>query len=120
TFLLRANYTYAKSIDDGSDALGVLIGDGSNQQNPLNNRNNRAPSQFDLRHRFVITHSWEPRWFQGSSNWAVKNLIGNWVFSGITSFRTGFPVNLQSGARRGIAVPTVIGGGADVRPNTSG
>ncbi len=120
TFLLNANYTYAKSIDDGSDALGVLIGDGSTQQDPLNNRNNRAPSQFDLKHRVVIMHSWEPEWFKGSSNWAVKNLIGNWVFSGITSFRTGFPVTLVSGARQGIATSTLFGGGGDVRPNVSG
>lgn len=120
TLLLNANYTYAKTIDDSSDGLGGLINDGPNQQNPIDNRNNRAASQFDLRHRIVIMHSWEPGWFKGSSNWAVKNLVGNWVFSGITTFRTGFPVNLLSGARRGIALPTVFGGGADLRPNTAG
>ncbi len=120
TFLLNANYTYAKSIDDGSDALGVLVGDGSNQQNPLDNRNNRAPSQFDLRHRVVIMHSWEPGWFKGSSNWAVKNLVGNWVFSGITSFRTGYPLTLLAGNRLSIAGSAVYGGGGDVRPNIAG
>jgi hypothetical protein len=66
TFLLNANYTWAKSIDDGSDVLGVLINDSSTQQDPLDNRNNRAASQYDLRHRLVITHQWEPNWFRGS------------------------------------------------------
>lgn len=120
TLLINANYTFAKSIDDGSDALGVLINDNQNQQDPRNNRNNRGPSQFDLRQRVVITHQWEPGWFKGSSSWAVRNLVGNWVFSGITSFRTGFPVTLDAGGRRGLSPLTVIGGGAAIRPNVAG
>lgn len=120
SFLMNANWSWAKSIDDGSDVLGVLINDNSNQQDPRNNRDNRAASQFDLRHRFAIMHQWEPQWFRGSSNWAMKNLVGNWGFTGISSFRTGFPVTLDSGARRGINPLTVIGGGAQVRPNATG
>ncbi len=120
TFLMNANYTFAKSIDDGSDVLGVLINDSSNQQDPTNNRNNRAPSQFDLRHRLVITHNWEPTWFRGSSSWAARNLIGNWGFSGITSFRGGFPTTIEAGARRGLNPLTVIGGGGAVRANAAG
>jgi hypothetical protein len=50
-------YSWSKSIDDNSDALGVLLNDTSAQQNPLNNRNNRGPSQFDLSHTLVIKHS---------------------------------------------------------------
>lgn len=120
TLLLSANYTFSKSIDDGSDVLGVLINDSSNQQNPLDNRNNRAVSQFDLRQRVVFVHQWTPKWFQGSSSWAMRNLAGNWGFSGITSFRTGFPVTLDSGARRNLNPLTVIGGGAQIRPNVAG
>lgn len=120
TLLISANYTFAKSIDDGSDALNVLEGDSPTQQNPADNRNNRSASQFDLRHRVVIMHSWEPGWFKGSSNWAVKNLMGNWIFSGITTFRTGFPVSLLSGSRQGIDATNIFGGGGSVRPNASG
>ncbi|MBK7929380.1 MAG: TonB-dependent receptor [Bryobacterales bacterium] len=120
TLFMSASYSWAKSIDDGSDVLGVLINDSSNQQDPRNNRNNRAASQFDLRQRLVITHQWTPKWFQGSSNWAMRNLVGNWGFSGISSFRAGFPVTLDSGARRGLNPLTVIGGGAQVRPNVAG
>jgi hypothetical protein len=119
-FMMNTNYTWAKSIDDGSDVLGVLINDSSNQQNPLDNRNNRAVSQFDISHRLVITHQWEPQWFKGSGSWVVRNVIGNWGFSGISSFRSGFPVTLEAGGRRGISPLTVIGGGTAVRPNASG
>lgn len=120
TLMLNANWTWSKTIDDGSDVLGVLINDASTQQDPRNNRDNRAAAQFDLRHRLVISHVWEPQWFQGSGNWALKNLVGNWGFTGISSFRTGFPVTLDAGARRGISPLTVIGGGGQVRPNVSG
>ena len=120
TFFLNANWTWAKSIDDGSDVLGVLINDSASQQNPLNNRDNRAASQFDLRHRLVVTQSWEPQWFRSSSNWAMRNLVGNWGFSGISSFRGGFPVTFDAGTRRGLNPLTVIGGGAGIRPNIAG
>ncbi|MCC6538068.1 MAG: TonB-dependent receptor [Bryobacterales bacterium] len=120
TFFFNANYTWAKSIDDNSDALGVLINDSSTQQNPRDNRNNRAVSQFDLRSRFVITHSWEPGWFKSASNGLVRTLAGGWGFGGITSFRSGFPVTLGVGARRGITPTTLLGGGGAVRPNIAG
>jgi hypothetical protein len=72
SLLLNFNYTFGKSIDDGSDVLGVLINDSSNQQDPRDNRNNRSVSQFDLQQRVVLTHQWEPKWFSGSSNWMLK------------------------------------------------
>jgi outer membrane receptor protein involved in Fe transport len=120
SFMMSTNYTWAKSIDDGSDVLGVLINDSASQQDPRNNANNRAVSQFDLRHRVVITHQWEPQWFRGSSSWAMRNLVGNWGFAGITSFRSGFPLSLDAGSRRGLGPLTVLGGGTAIRPNASG
>jgi outer membrane receptor protein involved in Fe transport len=119
-YMFNANYTFGKSIDDGSDVLGVLINDSPNQQDPLNNRDNRAPSQFDLRHRFVITHQWELPWGKGSSNWFVRSILAGWSFAGITSFRSGFPVTLDAGPRLGLNPLTVLGGGAQVRPNVVG
>ncbi len=120
TFTLSANYTFGKSIDDGSDVLGVLINDSSNQQNPRDNSNNRAASQFDLRHRFVITHVWEPQWFQSSSNWFLRGALSGWGFAGIASFRSGYPVTLDAGSRRGLSPLTVVGGGGQIRPNAAG
>lgn len=121
SYLVNANYTWGKSIDDGSDVLGVLINDNAGQQDPRDNRNNRAASQFDLRHRLVIAHTWELPFFLSASNRMVRGLLGGWAFSGITSFRSGFPVTLQAGPRHAINDPiTVLGGGAAVRPNVTG
>jgi outer membrane receptor protein involved in Fe transport len=118
---LNVAYTFAKSIDDNSDVLGVLINDTSAQQDPRNNRNNRAPSQFDLRHVLVVTHDWELPWFKNSSHLLVKEVLGGWGFSGISTFRTGFPVNLFAGPRLGLTDPIVALGGVAVdRPNING
>ncbi len=119
-FFFNANYTFGKSIDDNSDVLNVLINDSPNQQNPRNNRDNRAPSQFDLRHRFVLVADWQLPWGRGSSNWFVRSVAAGWSIAGITTFRSGFPVTFDSAARRGINPLTVLGGGAQVRPNAAG
>ena len=119
-YMLNANYTLGKSIDDGSDVLGVLINDSSNQQDPFNNRNNRGPSQFDLRQRLVMSHIWELPFFRHSSSRLARGLLGGWSFAGITSFRSGFPVSLDAGSRRGIGPLTVIGAGTAIRPNVTG
>jgi hypothetical protein len=117
TMFFNASYTFGKSIDDGSDVLGVLINDSANQQDPRNNRNNRAPSQFDLRQRFVVTYNWQMPWGKQSPNWFVKSILSGWALGGITSIRSGFPVTLDAGPRRGLNPLTVIGGGAGVRPD---
>lgn len=120
SYFLSANYTVGKSIDDGSDVLGVLINDSSNQQNPLDNRNNRAVSQFDLRQRLVFVHTWELPFLKNASSRAVRGLLSGWSFAGITAFRSGFPVTLDAGSRRGLSVINVLGGGSQVRPNAAG
>jgi outer membrane receptor protein involved in Fe transport len=115
-------YSYAKSIDDNSDALGVLVNDTSSQQDPLDNRNNRGPSQFDLRHTLSIGHSYQLPFFQsGSSNRFVKSVLGGWAFAGISTYRSGFPVNIFSGPRFGISDSIApLGGTAVDRPNVAG
>lgn len=117
---IGANWTWAKSLDNGSDGLANLVGDSANAQNPLNFRDNYGASQFDLRHRVVITHVWSLPWFKDANNGFLKHALGGWNFAGITSFRTGFPVTLDAGARRGITVIPNIGGGGAVRPNLTG
>jgi hypothetical protein len=121
-YFLRFAYTWSKSIDDISDALGVLINDSAAQQDPRNNRNNRGASQFDVRHRAVITHQWEPTWGRDLSNPVLRHMVHGWGFSGVSSFRSGFPVSFVTGPRRGIAPITVDGQGAaaPVRPNVAG
>ena len=118
---LSVSYTWAKSIDDNSDALGVLVNDTSAQQNPSDNRNNRSASQFDLRHTLSIGHTYEIPFFRSSTNPFLKQALGGWSFAGISSYRSGFPVNIFAGPRFGISDSIAVQGSAAVdRPNVAG
>jgi hypothetical protein len=124
-YWVHVAYTWAHSIDDVSDSLGVLLGDTPNQQNPNDNRNNRGASQFDLRHILSMSHTWEIPFFRGSSNRLLRGGLGGWSFSGITTWRSGYPVNLAAGS-----FPSSLGGLTDPvqgltgnsvgRPNAAG
>src|SRR5271170_1293319 len=81
-FLL--SYTYAKSIDQGSN-----IGE---QLNPINPRQSRAISAWDQKHSFVASYTWAlpvERVFRKSNR-----LTTEWSLSGTTRFASGFPVTL--------------------------
>jgi len=80
-FLL--SYTYAKSIDQGSNP--------GEQLNPINARQSRAISAWDLKHNFVASYTLAlpVNRFRGP---AV--LTNDWSVSGTTRFATGFPVTL--------------------------
>ena len=118
---LNVAYSWSKSIDDNSDALGVLINDTSAQQNPLDNRNNRGPSQFDLRHTLVVSHNYTLPFFKNSSHKFLKQALGGWSFGGISSYRSGFPVNIYSGPRLSLTDSIApLGGSAVDRPNVAG
>lgn len=118
---LNLSYFYAKSIDDNSDALGVLVNDTSAQQDPLNSRNNRGPSQFDLRHTLSIGHDYKLPFFAHSSNGVLRQVLGGWSFAGISSYHSGAPVNIFAGPRLGLSDSIApLGGAAGVnRPNVA-
>ena len=116
------SYTWGKSIDDISDSLGVLDADNPGQQNPFNNRDNRALSAFDVAHRVVVTHNWELPKFASSAR-ALRMVAGGWALNGIWQAQTGAPVLLVSGPRAGytqFAEPLFLGGNGVQRPNLTG
>jgi hypothetical protein len=81
-FLL--SYTFAKSIDQGSN-LGEQI-------DPNNPRQQRAISAWDQKHTFVASYTWAlpVAGLLRKSN----RLTDDWSASGTTRFATGFPVTL--------------------------
>jgi hypothetical protein len=81
-FLL--SYAYAKSIDQGSN-----IGE---QLNPINLRQSRAISAWDLKHVFV--GSYTPALPIDTLLRKSNRLTDGWSFSGTTRFTTGLPVTL--------------------------
>jgi len=122
-YWVHVAYSWSHSIDDISDSLGVLVNDSQAQQNPNDNRNNRGPSQFDLRHILSVSHTWEIPFFRGSSNRLLRGGLGGWSFSGISTWRTGYPVNIFAGPSLGGLTDPVqyLGTGNNVdRPNVAG
>ncbi|MBS1823985.1 MAG: carboxypeptidase regulatory-like domain-containing protein [Acidobacteria bacterium] len=117
-YLVRAAYTIAKSIDDVSDALNVLANDSSAQQNPFDNRNNRAVSQFDVPQRLSLVHVYSPQVRTGSA--IARHVLNGWTLSGILQLQGGFPVNIMNGSVAGLADGTLIGGSGTLRPNLVG
>ncbi len=79
-------YTWSHSIDDASDRF-----DGS-FVNSFDPRSNRASSNFDQRHILNFSYVWDIPFFKkpGLSN----KVLGDWQFSGLTSFQTGSPFSI--------------------------
>ncbi len=82
-----AIYRWAKSIDvvsyDGPTA-------NTNPTYPLDVRQERGPSDFDVRHNFVASGIWELPFFRKERN-AAGAILGGWQLSGIMTAHTGFP-----------------------------
>jgi hypothetical protein len=103
-----ANYTWAHTIDNASDALGVLVNDAAGYQDP-NIAANRGNSQFDIRHRIIGNYTWEVPWFRSAHGFAGK-AFGGWGISQIMEYHTGFPVTIFAGTRRGINDNALLAG----------
>jgi hypothetical protein len=118
-YAFSAAFTWSKSIDDVSDALGVLANDSPAQQNPFNNRDNRSVSQFDVPERIVITHDFISN-AKSLGNPFLRNLLDGWEFSGIFQAQSGLPVTIYAGTVAGLTDGTLIGGNGVQRPNLVG
>jgi hypothetical protein len=78
----NAFYTWSKSIDYNSlSSQGVVV------QNSYDLRADRAVSDFDARHRFVVTTIYELP-FHGNE------LVRGWKFAAIVQSQSGSPVNI--------------------------
>jgi hypothetical protein len=95
-YALSVAYTWSKSIDNVSDSLGVLANDTSLQQDPNNNANNRAVSEFDIPHRVVVTHDFLSSGKAFGSR-GLNLMLGGWEFSGIFQAQSGPPTNFLAG-----------------------
>ena len=84
------SYTYGKSIDEGS---GPASGSDASSSTPQNSRNQfegeRGLSDFDVRHRLVMSPVWNLPFGTGAK--LTDRIIGGWQLSGIFQIQTGRP-----------------------------
>jgi hypothetical protein len=84
------SYTYGHSIDEGS---GPASGSDASSSTPQNSRNQfageRGSSDFDVRHRLVLSPVWNLPF--GAGNRFTDHIIGGWQVSGIFQIQSGRP-----------------------------
>lgn len=86
-FQLQANYRFSKSIDQLSyEGPGFV----TNQTYPQDNRTERGPSDFDVRHYFVLSSLYELPFLRSRTDW-IGSAFGGWMVTGILTTHTGFP-----------------------------
>ena len=99
-----SSYTYSKSVDDNSlNSQGTIL------QNSLDLANGRGLSDFDVRHRFVLSGFYELP-FHGN------RLISGWEVGTIVQAQTGNPLNVTSGISNFTGTTALTAGGG-LRPD---
>lgn len=121
---LTANYTFAKSMDDSSDAspdVRVLTSGSVRGQVALGGliENDYALSAFDVKHAFSSTFTWDLPFGKGrtyfkDAPWYVTGPLGGWIMSGVVRIVGGNPYQPF------LTDPNLLGGAGFnrvVRPN---
>ena len=97
----NASYTWSKSIDYNSQSSqGVTL------QDSFNIRGDRGLSDFDARHRFVVSGLYEVPFHK-------NDVLGGWQLSAIVQSQSGNPVTLLAGN-----VGALAGGGPSANANS--
>lgn len=93
---LSAFWTLSKTIDTGSEATftGVDSNAPTGQRNPA--RSLRGLSNYDTRHRVVITYAYDLPWFR-SQQGVYARILGGWTVSGTTVMQSGNPFTIAAG-----------------------
>lgn len=92
------NYTLSKSIDDASGLQSSGVFGAAFITNALRQRDNRAASDFDIRHIVNFNSIWDipvgrGRQFFSGANKFVNALLGGWTITSIARYNSGLPVS---------------------------
>ncbi|MBI4483253.1 MAG: TonB-dependent receptor [Acidobacteria bacterium] len=95
----QASYTWSKSIDHkSSESSSGLSRPEGRAQDPWDIRSNRGLSDFDARHVFQLSYTWDlpfgrGRYFGGDLSGFANALLGGWQANGIINLQSGIPFN---------------------------
>ena len=91
---LHSSYTFAHAIDNLSSTFSESNNNGNlGLLDPFNPRLDKGNSDFDQRHRFVFSGTWDVPFARNMSGFAKRAMDG-WTVAPIISIRTGFPFTL--------------------------
>jgi len=102
---LLTAYTLSRSIDSAQDSLGSaafgVYGATVFGQQVFNDQNDvaaqRGPSDFDRRHRFVVSYVWQLPEPAGQRDLLTK-MAGGWALSGVVTLQSGLPFSILDSA----------------------
>jgi hypothetical protein len=90
-----SNYTWSHSIDNTSSTFSEFGNDFNlGLLNPWLPAEDKGDSNFDIRHRWVMSGTWDTPWFKSSDNWFAKNVVGGWTIAPIVTVQSGNPFSL--------------------------
>ena len=90
-------YTWSKNIDDSTADLFSTLLSPRRPQDFQDMRAERARSFLDRTHRFTMAWVYEVPWHRNSRRWLLKNVLGNWVLSGMYTAESPQYATVQSG-----------------------
>ena len=104
-FQFLAAYTLSRSVDSAQDSLGSaafgVYGATVFGEQVFNDQNDvaaqRGPSDFDRRHRFVLSYIWQLPEPAGDHRYLSK-LSEGWAFSGVVTLQSGLPFSILDSA----------------------
>jgi len=92
------NYTFSKSIDDASGLQSSGVFGAAFITNALRQRDNRAASDFDIRHIVNFNSIWDipvgrgRQFLTGANKW-TNAFLGGWTLTSIARYNSGLPVS---------------------------
>ncbi len=89
------SYTFSKTIDNATADVFSTVLAPRRAQDWLNLPADRSNSILDHRNRMTVALLYEVQAFK-HSNWAAKNILGNWTVAPIYTFQTGQWATAQS------------------------
>jgi len=110
-FMLKADYTWSKALDNTDCCSGNIY---NYYPNAHNANLEWGRSSFDAEHNFIATYIYEIPFFRGKRN-LVGQAFGGWQISGITTIQTGLPIDPTVGIDQ-----AGIGSAARQRPQVLG
>jgi hypothetical protein len=87
-------YTFGKSIDEQSQA-SLGFNNSTSVRSEYNYRQEKGPSDYNQRHRFVASYTYDLPFGRGLKG-AAKILGDGWQFVGIHAFTTGTPYTIHA------------------------
>ena len=87
---MQASYTWAHTLDVSSDS-----NNSGTPMNPYLWKGDYGNSNWDIRHRFLLTFVYDIPFFRGV-NPVLKGAFGGWQANGVVTVQTGFPFNVST------------------------